>query len=1065
MRSLFRLAASALLIAPAAAAQAAHTAQLDSATIAGFRWRNIGPANMGGRIADIAGIPSPSKTFYVAAAGGGIWKTTNAGITFRPIFDHEKVVSMGALAIAPSDTNIVWAGTGEQNTRNSILPGGGIYKSTDGGMTWKLMGLENTQQIGRIVVHPTDPNIVYVAALGHAWGPNKDRGLYKTTDGGQTWKLIKFVSDKAGFIDVAMDPKDPNTLYASSYERVRGPWYYTSGGPGSALWKTTDAGATWKKIEGNGWPTTMLGRINIAIARSNPKMVYAVVEADSIRGGKPPFPVPASDTSPNAAQHTRLLSGLYRSEDGGESWHWMNDKDVRPFYYSQVRVDPENPDRVYWSSTPVNFSDDGGKTVRNATVGIHVDHHAMWIDPNDGQHFVVGDDGGVSQTWDRGGNFVFLNTFPIGQFYEVSYDFAVPYRVCGGLQDNGSWCGPSTKKEGAIMNRDWFTVGGGDGFYTAQDPSNPNIIYAESQGGAIGRVDYSTGERTFLDKPTWRESHLAWEDSILAVRGDSTQPETAAMKKRIAEFRVKEKADSIDLDLRYNWNTPYFISPHSASTLYIGGNRVLKSTDRGDHIYPISPDLSTKDTAKIRVSIKTTGGITNDATGAETYGTITTLAESYIKPGLLYAGTDDGNVWLSPNDGGTWENITTRFPGVPPKTYVVRIEPSHFDTLTFYVAFDGHRTNDFAPYLYVTTDGGKTFRSLVNDLPKDGPAFLHVIREDPVNRDLLFVGTDVAAYVSTDRGAHWQRFMTGLPTVPVNDLKIQPRDHDLIAATHGRSIWIVNIGPLEQMTDTVLAQSQYFFKPGTAYQYGEAPGPDLNPGQQLFRGRNAPYGADFAYRLTSGKRGDTVHIVVTDAKGDTVASLRGPGGEGLQHATWDMRGKAPKGKPLSPAAKRDSIVVARKVDHVLDSLATAKVAPQPVIDRVKKAITTGGGLGELFRRGGSGAPPGVFVARPGESPLPRARRGPPGGAPGAGPGAEPPIDQAVLGEIFTALRSSGALPGGGFGRRNQAPLVETGDYLVTITANGQTMKQVLRVDRVSGDSDAAVGDDALDFDP
>ena len=1079
MRSLLRLTACALLIAPAAAAQAAHGAQLDSATIAGFRWRNIGPANMGGRIADIAGIPSPSKTFYVAAAGGGIWKTTNAGITFRPVFDHEKVVSMGALAIAPSDTNIVWAGTGEQNTRNSILPGGGIYKSTDGGTTWKLMGLENTQQIGRIVVHPTDPNIVYVAALGHAWGPNKDRGLYKTTDGGQTWKLIKFVSDKAGFIDVAMDPKDPNTLYASSYERVRGPWFLQSGGPGSALWKTTDGGNTWKKIEGNGWPTTMLGRINIAIALSNPKIVYAVVEADSIRGGKPPFPVPASDTSPNASQHTRLLSGLYRSEDGGASWKWMNDKDVRPFYYSQVRVDPQNPDRVYWSSTPVNFSDDGGKTVRNATVGIHVDHHAMWIDPNDGQHFVVGDDGGVSQTWDRGGNFVFLNTFPIGQFYEVSYDFAVPYRVCGGLQDNGSWCGPSTKKEGAIMNRDWFTVGGGDGFYTAQDPTNPNIIYAESQGGAIGRLDYSTGERTFLDKPTWRESHLAWEDSILAVRGDSTQPETAAMKKRIAEFRAKQKADSIDLDLRYNWDTPFFISPHSASTLYIGGNRVLKSTDRGDHIYPISPDLSTKDSVKIRISTKTTGGITNDATGAETYGTITTLAESYLKPGLLYAGTDDGNVWLSPNDGATWENITTRFPGVPPRTYVVRIEPSHFDTLTFYVAFDGHRTNDFTPYLYVTNDGGKTFRSLVNDLPKDGPAFLHVIREDPENRDLLFVGTDVAAYVSIDRGAHWQRFTTGLPTVPVNDLKIQPRDHDLIAATHGRSIWIVNIGPLEQMTDTVLAQSQYFFKPGTAYQYGEAPGPDLNPGQELFEGRNAPYGAELAYRLTNGKRGDTVHIVVTDAKGDTVASMRGPGGEGLQHATWDMRGKAPKAKPLSPAAKRDSIVSARKIDHVLDSLAAAKTAPQPVIDRVKKAIASGAGLGELFRRGGAGAPPGVFVERPGESPLPRARRGPgalgearrdtTGAAParraGGGAGEEPPIDQAVLGEIFTALRSSGALPGGGFGRRNQAPLVETGDYLVTITANGQTMKQVLRVDRVSGSDDAAIGDETLDLDP
>ena len=803
--------AAALLCSPHSSSAQQRAAPLDSATLASFRWRNIGPADMGGRIADIVGIPSPSKTFFVASVAGGIWKTTNAGTTFRPLFGDQRVISMGALAIAPSDTNQVWAGTGEQNTRNSISPGGGIYKSTDGGMTWKLMGLEKTQQIGRIVVHPTDPNIVYVAALGHAWGTNPERGLYKTIDGGKSWQLIKFVSDKAGFVDVALDPTNPDIVWATSYERLRGPYFLKSGGPGSALWKSTDAGKTWTRIEGGGFPATEKGRISVAISRSNPATIYSLVEADSMRGATHATLAPASDSAgekPKAAVKQRLLSGLYRSTDGGKTWQWMNDVDVRPFYYSQVRVDPKLPNRVYWSSTPFNFSDDGGKTVRNGTVGIHVDHHAMWIDPNDPEHFIVGDDGGVSQTWDRGGNFEFLNRIAIGQFYEVSFDMAVPYRVCGGLQDNGSWCGPSRKRGGPITNTDWFTVGGGDGFYTAQDPSNPNIIYAESQGGNIRRLDYATGESKPIVKPSWRPRYLQDEDSILVARGDTTKPVTASQKKRLAELRAIQAKDSTEFDLRFNWNTPYFISPHSPSTIYIGGNRVIKSTNRGDDFVPISPDLSTRDMAKVRWSMDSTGGITNDATGAETYGTITTLAESYVRPGILLGGTDDGNVWLTRNDGATWENLSARFPGVPPKTYVVRIEPSHFDTATFYVAFDNHRVNDFAPYLFVTTDFGKTFKSIVNDLPKDGPDFLHVVREDPVNRDLLYVGTDIGAYISRDRGQSWQKFMTALPSVPVHDLKIHPRDHELIAATHGRGIWITDVAALEQLQGQCIREEQ-----------------------------------------------------------------------------------------------------------------------------------------------------------------------------------------------------------------------------------------------------------------
>ncbi len=923
-----------------------------------------------------------------------------------------------------------------------------------------------------------------MAALGHAWDNNPERGLYKTVDGGKSWQLIKFVSDKAGFIDVAMDPSNPDVLYASSYERVRGPYFLKSGGAGSGLWKSTDAGKTWTQIQGGGFPETMKGRINVAISRSSPSTVYALVEADSMRGATHAVRAPASDSAGEKVKKPvkqRLLSGLYRSEDAGKTWHWMNDDDVRPFYYSQVRVDPKLPNRVYWSSTPVNFSDDGGKTVRNATVGIHVDHHAMWIDPNDPEHFLVGDDGGVSQTWDRGGNYEFLNRIAIGQFYEVSYDMAVPYRVCGGLQDNGSWCGPSRKKGGPITNEDWFTVGGGDGFYTAQDPTNPNIIYAESQGGNIRRLDYGTGESKPIVKPTWRPRYLQIEDSILVARGDTTKPVSATGKKRLAELRAQQEKDSTDLDLRFNWNTPYFISPHAASTIYVGGNRVLRSTNRGDEFLPISPDLSTRDMSKVRWSMDSTGGITNDATGAETYGTITTLAESYMRPGLLFAGTDDGNVWLTHNDGATWENLTGRFPGVPPKTYVVRIEPSHYDSATFYVAFDNHRVNDFTPYLFVTNDFGKTFRSIVNDLPKGGPDFLHVIREDPVNRNLLYVGTDVGAYISRDRGQSWQKFMSGLPTVPVHDLKIHPRDHEIIAATHGRGVWIADVAALEQLNDSVFAKSAYLLAPKTAYAFGEAPGQDITAGQGIYKGRSAPFGADIVYRLTGGSAKDTVKIVVTDLKGDTLKTLTGKGGPGMHHVTWDMKSKPPKPTPLTPASRRDSLVTARKLDHVFDSLSAEGVAPKPVLENIREHFESGT-VGELFSQvsgGGGGGGGGKFPERPGESPLPKhhggaradsAHKGAAGDSTKKG-GAEAEegeggLTQEILSQVANAVRASKAIPGGGFfGGRNVAN-VPSGDYLVTMTAGGTTQRQVLRVENAGGGgASASGGDDEDPFDP
>jgi hypothetical protein len=1022
---------------PRAAAQ-----QLDSTLLTALRWRPIGPANMGGRITDVEGIPSPSKTFYVAAAAGGVWKTTNAGTTFRPVFDNERVASLGDLAIAPSDTNVVYLGTGEEDSRNSISPGGGVWKTTDGARTWKFMGLGETQQIARIVVDPRDANVVYVAALGHTWGPNRERGLYKSTDGGTTWQLVKFVSDKAGFVDVQLDPGNPDIVWASSWERVRGPYFLYSGGPGSALWKSTDAGKTWTEVKGGGLPETTKGRMNFDISRSNPKMIYAMIEADTVMTGK----------SDKSVKPQVRPSGLYRSVDGGVTWEKRNGTNVRPFYYSQVRVDPKNPERVYFTSTPVLFSDDGGKTARTATQGIHVDHHAMWIDPNDPEHFVVGDDGGVSQTWDRGGNYDFLSTMPLGQFYAISFDMAIPYNVCGGLQDNGSWCGPSRRRQGPVTNAMWFNVGGGDGFYTAQDPSDPNTVYAESQGGNMSRVNVATGERTPLTKPSWRNRYRQFEDSIIVARGDTTQPAPREVQRRLEDLQRRAAADSTEWDIRFNWNTPFFLSPHNPSVFYAGASKVLKSTSRGDNLTPISPDLTTRDPVKIRVSTRTTGGITPDNTGAETHSTITALAESPVRAGLLYAGTDDGNVWLSRNDGATWENLTTRFPGVPKNTWVSRIEPSAADSSVFYVAFDGHRSNDFTPYVYMTSDYGRTFRSIAANLPTGGPDFVHVIREDPYNEKLLFVGTDVGAYVSTDRGGSWRKFMTGLPTVPVHDLRIHPREHELIAGTHGRSIWIVDIAPLEQMTDSVRARSVALFAPKVAYQYGQQTVEGQAAGHKVFEAPSPAYGADIWYRLSSGSRRDTTRLVITDASGDTIRTLTGPGGAGLHKVTWDFRGKAPKTAPLSPAGRRDSIVQARRIAVVIDSLEKAGTLPKETIERLRTATAGGSiqGLGQLFGGGGGGRGQGGggggFNPRPGEGPLPRGA----GAAQGEGV-SEGAVDPGQLGQLAQLFRVGGGGGGGGFGGgRGGAPLVDTGDYLVTISAGGQTQKQVLRVERLAG---------------
>jgi hypothetical protein len=867
-----------------------------------FRWRSIGPSNMSARVTDIEAVPGNPKVFYIVYASSGIWKTINGGTTFTPVFDTQDVISMGDMAIAPSNPNILYAGTGEEDGRNSISPGGGVYKSTDGGKSWSKTGLENTRHIGRVIVHPTNPDIVWVAALGNVWASNPERGLYRTEDGGKTWILAKFVSDKAGFIDLAIHPTNPDILWATSYEFRRGPYFMNSGGPGSGLWKSTDGGKSWREIKGNGFPAQNKGRIAIDVHRANPNVLYAMVEADTA-------PNPVKPTGPRKVYNypgdpgdpelygigldiyplEKTASGLYRSNDGGESWTQVNKSNTRPFYFSLVRADPADPERVYWGNNDFYFSRDGGKTAKRGAYDIHIDWHAMWIDPTDPTHYMIGGDGGIGITRDQGGSYSFINTHAVGQFYAISFDRTPFYRVCGGLQDNGTWCGPSrTKDSDGILHQDWFQVSGGDGFYSAQDPDDPDLIFYESQGGNIGRVHLRTGERKSLRSGGGRPRRSPWSDSLRVARGDTTQPLTPAIRARLDDIRRRAGVDSANT-LRFNWQAPLLMSEHNPRTLYAGGNKLIKSVNRGDQWVVISPDLSWQDSVRIRTSMQSTGGITKDVTGAEVNGTITTIGESAFRPGFLWVGTDDGKVWLTQNDGATWQDLTRRFDRlVPSKTWVSRVEASRVDSNTVYITFDAHRDGDLRPYVFVSRDLGRTFTPLMNGLPTDGVSFVHVIREDPVNPNVLYLGTDIGAYVSTDRGANWRRFGSGLPTVPVHDLKVHPEQRELVAGTHGRSVWVNDVSALQQLTDAVVAKASHLFKLRTAYQFVPSSLLGGTQGHQLFIGDNPPFGAPIDYHVGAGGSGN-VRLVITNAVGDTVRTMTAPGGPGLHRVYWDLR--------------------------------------------------------------------------------------------------------------------------------------------------------------------------------
>jgi photosystem II stability/assembly factor-like uncharacterized protein len=874
-----------------------------------FVWREIGPASIGGRVDDIAVVESDPSTIYVGFATGGVWKSVNNGTTWTPIFDEYPVSSIGDIAIAPSNPDVVYVGTGEPNNRQSSSFGAGVYRSIDGGKTFELVGLDKTQSIARIVVHPKDPNIAYVAVVGHLFGPNPDRGLYKTSDGGKTWTNTKFIDNDTGFTDVVMDPSNPNVLYAASYQRRRTPWGFNGAGPGSGIWKTSNAGKSWTKLTGNGLPTNpVIGRVGLDIARSRPQTIYASIEVGPTggtgagvnddgtlqpagqrgfgggrgRGAQPP-------PDPNK-------SGIWRSDDGGKTWRFLSNSMDRPMYYSQIRVDPNNAEIAYQGGAPFFKTTDGGKTWRQVPGLAHTDHHAIWIDPKNSNHLIVGNDGGLDVSYDQTETWEFVNTVAVGQFYKVSADMRKPYYVCGGLQDNGSWCGPSTTRStNGILNSDWFRVGGGDGFYTANDPNDWSIVYSESQDGATNRLDLKTG-RTVSIRPRGPS-----RGQQAPPAGEGADPET------LAQFGVGQGSPTgnvvptppPDTTYRFYWNTPFMLSWHNASTVYLGADRLFRSNDRGT-TWMASPDL-TKNIGRNDRPIMGVDGkapMASKHDGAASFSNIVTIGESSVVPGLLWVGTNDGNLQISRDGGATWKNVVDRVPGVPKETHVSRVEPSHFDAGTCYVTFDGHRTDDMKPYVFVTRDFGETWTSIKGNLP-DGN--VNVITEDPRNKSLLFLGTEYAVYVSLDDGKEWKRLTTGLPTVRIDDIIVHPREHDLILGTHGRSIWILDdITPLEQLDVDEMKGDAFLFdvRPGTAWINDIQKQVQVG-GAKYYRGRNPAAGTAVSYWLA--KPASSVKITISDVTGREVRSIDGSKDAGINRVQWDLRANPPaRGTP--PAA-------------------------------------------------------------------------------------------------------------------------------------------------------------------
>jgi len=844
---------------------------ISSSLINGLKFRSIGPAWASGRIADFAVNPQNTKEYYVAVASGHVWKTTNNGTTWSPVFDNYGAYSIGEVEIDPNNSNVIWVGTGENNHQRALGYGDGIYKSLDGGKSFKNMGLKESRQIGGIVIDPRNSDIVFVAAEGSAWGPGGERGLYKTTDGGETWKKVLEISENTGVNNVKIDPSNPDIMYATSEQRRRTWFTKIGGGPESAVYKSTDGGETWRKIM-KGLPSVDIGGMGIDVSPVNPNVVYLIVEAAEAKGG------------------------FFRSTDKGESWDKMGDYTSSGQYYNEIYCDPKDVDKVYSTETVSRFTKDGGKTWTTiSTDGRHVDDHALWIDPADTGHYIIGGDGGIYETWDAGKTFDFKENLPITQFYRVNVDNALPfYNVYGGTQDNNSMYGPSRNlTRDGVLNDEWVVTLGGDGFWIATDPENPDIVYTEYQYGNASRYDKKSGERISI-KPRERKGELTY---------------------------------------KWNWNTPMFVSPHKGTRLYMAANKVFRSDDRGGTWEVISDDLTSqtdRNSFPVMGKYWPADAVAKDVS-TSLWGTIVSLEESKLKEGLLYAGTDDGVISVTENGGSSWTQVKS-FPGVPQYTYVSDLCADRFNENVVYASFNNLKSDDFKPYIFKSTDKGKSWVSISGNLPENGS--VHTIVQDFIRPELLFAGTEFGVFFTIDDGKNWVQLKSGIPTIAIYDIAIQERESDLVAATFGRGFYILDdYSPLREISEDLKNKEAYIFKIKDALMYVQTSNKD-NQGATYYKASNPEFGATFTYFIKEApktkkelrlekekelfKEGKPIpqptwrelqleekeeksHLIftITDASNNVVRQLTKAPSKGINQVNWDLRYSMPSSVNVS----------------------------------------------------------------------------------------------------------------------------------------------------------------------
>jgi photosystem II stability/assembly factor-like uncharacterized protein len=827
-----------------------------------LHFRPIGPASMSGRISDIAVYEPNTAIFYVGSAHGGVWKTVNNGTTFEAQFQQQGLMSIGDIAVSQNNPDLVWVGTGESNNRQSTSWGDGVYRSTDGGKTYTNMGLRTSRYINRIVIDPRNNDVVFVAATGSLWGPGGERGVFKTTDGGRTWKQTLKVDDDTGANDLVMDSLNNQILYATTYQRRRTACCMNGGGPGSGIWKSTDGGETWTRLT-NGLPNEPMGRIGIDVYRRRPTILYAVIEGQNPPAGRGAQPEGEQQGGQGGGRNNIVTgvngqpTGLYRSDDAGATWRKVNNENPRPMYFSQVRVDPNDPDVVIYGGVDLHMSTDSGKSVNTASASkIHSDHHAIWFDPSNSNHVMIGNDGGLAVSYDHAATWNFLPNLPVGLFYHVSYDMATPYHVCGGMQDNYVWCGPSQVRGAAgIANYQWATMQGGDGFMALQDPGDFRIAYSESQDGNMVRIDRVTNET----------------------------------------MSIRPQAAPGEPPLRWEWDTPLTLSPHDPKVLYAPAQKVFRSADRGLTWTAISPDLTTGANREDIVTMGVKGSdirISKDD-GIQSWPAIVSFVESPKRAGLLYAGTDDGNLQVTRDAGKSWTNVVGNVPGAPKGAWVSRIAPSRFDEATVYATFDAHRQNDFETYVFASHDYGQTWQSAGGNLKA---VVVKTITEDLKNPDVLYLGAETGLFVSIDRGRSWTHVKANLPTVRIDEITLHPRDNAMILATHGRALWILDhLEPIQEYTAAEAAPSAAkLFSPAPSSMY-RRPASDRNYefwGDQTFFGENSPQAAVISW-LNKSQVGE-VKLKITDAAGKEIREIAGPvlansNKQGIQSACWDLR--------------------------------------------------------------------------------------------------------------------------------------------------------------------------------